>query len=189
MRNERPLTGDMRRADNPRMDPLPTRHLARHLAIGTLVVGGTLVLLSGLEGGRGLLRELVFLLVVATAAFFAGRAGWRWWKGQPWPIASVALLGALGMAGGGWLLVALVHALARVSSENFGMIVVWPMVFLVGIAVISGGVLAAGVGVAAIVNAATRPPARRGLIVLGGVASIVLNMLHVGVLTRLLLTG
>lgn len=136
-----------------------------------------------------MLRELVSLLVASTVAFFAGREGWRWWKGQPGQVVSVGLLGALGMAGGGWALVALVHALSRVSSENFGMIIVWPMVFVVGIAVICGGMLAAAVGVAAIVTAATRPPAHRGLIAVGGVASIVLNMLHVGVLTRLLLTG
>jgi len=163
--------------------------LARPLAIGVLAIGGTLVLLSAFNGGPGALRQLVSLLVVFTVAFFAARGGWRWWQGQPREIASMGLLGALGMAGGGWLLVALVLALGRVSSENFGMIVVWPMVFLVGIAVMCGGVLAAAVGVAVIVTAGTRPPVKRRLIVLGSVASIVLNMLHVGVLTRLLLTG
>ena len=104
-------------------------------------------------------------------------------------IASVGLLGTFGMAGGGWLLVAFVHACSRVSSENFGMIVVWPVVYLLGITVMCGGVLAAAVGVAVIVTALARSPANRGLIVMGGAATIVLNLSHTLVLVRLLLTG
>jgi hypothetical protein len=162
---------------------------ARRVAIGALVVAGALILLSGLSGRRGDLRELVSLLAVVTVAFFAVRMGWRWWKGQGPEIASVALLGALGMASAGWLLVALVHALSRVSSENFGMIIVWPIMFMLGIAVTCGGLTAAAVGIAAIITALTRSPARRGLIVAGGAVAVVLNLTHVWVLARALFIG
>jgi hypothetical protein len=157
--------------------------------MGALAIGGVLVLLSGLNPGRGDLRELVTLLVVAILALLAGRAGWRWWKGQPRQIGSAGLLGTFGMAGTGWALVVLVHALSRVSSENYGMIIVWPIVYLIGIPAMCGGVLAAAVGVAVVVTALKKPPAHRQLIVLGGAAAVVLNLLQVRELVRLLLTG
>jgi hypothetical protein len=163
--------------------------LARGLAIGALVIGGALVVLSVLTGSRGALRELVTLFALVTLAFFAARAGWRWWKRQPRQIASKGLVGALGMVGVGWLLVAFVHACSRVSSENFGMIVVWPIVFLMGIAVTCGGLLAALVGVWVILTAATRAPEHRLPIIVGGGAAVVLNLSHVYVLVRLLFTG
>lgn len=161
----------------------------RSLVMGALAIGGVLVVLAGLRPGRGVLHELVTLLVVVILAFLAGRAGWRWWKGQPRQMGPVGLLGTFGMAGTGWALVALVHALSRISSENYGMILVWPLVYLIGIPAICGGVLAAAVGVAVVVATLKRPPAHRQLIALGGAASVVLNLLHVRELVRLLLTG
>jgi len=161
----------------------------RCIAIGALVVAGALILLSGLRGGRGSLGELVMLLAIVTVVFLAGRMGWRWWQGQPPTIASTGVIAALGVTGAGWLLVALVHALSRVSSENYGMIVVWPLVFVGGTAVVAAGVLAAGVGVAAIITALGRSPAHRGVVVIGGAAAVVLNLAHVYALVRLLLTG
>jgi hypothetical protein len=162
---------------------------ARSLVMGALAIGGGLLVLAGLNPGRGALHELVTLLVVVILALLAGRAGWRWWKGQPRQIGRVGLLGTFGMAGTGWALVALVHALSRVSSENYGMIIVWPVVFLIGNAAICGGVLAAAVGVAFVVTALKKEPAHPRLIALGGAAAAVLNLLHVRELVRLLLTG
>jgi hypothetical protein len=161
----------------------------RRIAIGALVVAGTLVVLSGLRGGRGPLGELVTLIALVTVVFFAGRMGWRWWQGQPPAIATTGVIAALGVTGVGWLLIALVHALSRVSSENYGMIVVWPLVFVAGLAAIAGGVVAVSVGVAAILTVLRRPHARRALIVCGGGAAVVLNLAHAVVLVRLLLTG
>jgi hypothetical protein len=157
--------------------------------MSALAIGGVLVVLATLNPRRGALHELVTLLLVVFLALLAGRAGWRWWKAQPRRIGSVGLLGAFGMAGTGWVLVALVHACSRVSSENYGMILVWPLVYLVGIPAMCGGVLAAAVGVAVVVAAFKRPAAHRQLVALGGAAAAVLNLLHVRELVRLLLTG
>jgi hypothetical protein len=145
--------------------------LPRSMVMGALAVGGVLVVLAGLKPGRGALHELVTLLVVIILVFLAGRAAWRWWKSQPRQIGRAGLLGAFGMAGAGWVLVVVVHALSRVSSENYGMILVWPLVYVVGIPTMCGGVLAAAVGVVFVVTVLKEPAAHRQLIALAGAAA------------------
>ena len=157
--------------------------------MGALAIAGVLVVLSGLGRRRGTLDELVGLLATIALVFFVVRGSWRWWNRQPVGIASLGLVGALAMVPAGWLLVGIVHACSRVSSENFGMIIVWPIVFLLGIAVTVGGLVAAIVGVGVIVTAATKAPKHGGLVVAGGVAAVVLNLAHIYALVRLLYTG
>jgi hypothetical protein len=161
----------------------------RGLAIGAAGVAGVLLLLRLLHQFRQPLGELAVLLVGAGFLVYGGRAAWRWWKPRQLAVAPVGVLGAFGVTGAGWALVAIVHALSNVSSENYGMIVVWPFVFLAASVLIVAGVLASAVGVAAVVTAASRRPPKGALIALGGAVAAALNLLHVVALTRMVFTG
>ena len=151
------------------------------------VVVGALIVLGLLDRGRGGLDGLLPLIGIALVSFFAGRAAWRWWKAQPPGIAGPGLLGACGSAALGGLVVALVKALGHVSSENYGMIIVWPLVFLLGIAVACGCVLGAALGVAVFLSALKSPA--RMLLAVGGAAVTILNLAAAVSLVRLILTG
>ena len=161
----------------------------RGLAIGAAGVAGVLLLFRLLHEFRRPLGDLSVLLVAAGVLAWGGRAAWRWWKSRQLAVAPVGVLGALGVTGAGWALVAIVHALSKVSSENYGMIVVWPLVFLAAGLLIVAGVIASAVGAASVYTAVRERPERGVLIAAGGAIAAVLNLLHVVALTRLVFTG
>lgn len=161
----------------------------RGLAIGAAGVAGVLLLFRLLHQFRQPLGELAMLVAVAGFLAYGGRAAWRWWKLRQLAVAPIGVLGALGVAGAGWVLVAIVHACSKVSSENYGMIVVWPFVFVAAGVLVVAGVIASAVGAASVYTAVRERPARGVLIALGGAAAAVLNLLHVVTLTRLVFTG
>jgi hypothetical protein len=176
----------------PGTDRTPQERRARRvhgLVRGVLALVGLLVVWSALRGGRGPLGGLIILLVGAGLAFLGARAGWRWFRNQPAAIATVGVLGAFVAAGAGWLLVAIVRALSHVSGENYGMIVVWPIMFAAAVVAVCAGVLAIAMSGAAAYTALTRAFANRALIVIGAVVAVTLNVLHIVALTRLLFTG
>jgi hypothetical protein len=104
-------------------------------------------------------------------------------------VAPRGVVGALGVTAAGWILVAVVHALSKVSSENYGMIVVWPFVFVGAGVLIVAGLIASAVGAASVYTAVTERPRRGVLIAAGGAVAAVLNLLHVVALTKLVFTG
>jgi hypothetical protein len=187
-----PLLTHARLEDTPPRDHVERMtkvSLRRGVAKAALALVGVLLMLSTLRGGRGPLGELVMLLVVLGVGFFAGRATWRWWSRQPAAIASIGVLGAFGVTGAGWLFVAIVHRLSRVSSENYGMIIVWPLVFLIGAAVLCATAVAVAVGVAATVTALRKRPPNATLIAIGAIAAVILNLLHLVALARVAYRG
>ena len=99
------------------------------------------------------------------------------------------VLGAFGVTGAGWLFVAIVHRLSRVSSENYGMIIVWPLVFLIGAAVPCATAVAVAVGAAATVTALRKRPPNATLIAIGAIAAVILNLLHLVALARVAYRG
>lgn len=161
----------------------------RGLVIGAAGVVGALLLIRVLHRFRHPLGELATLAVGAGFLVYSGRAAWRWWKGRQTVVAPIGVIGALGVTGSGWALVAIVRALSKVSSENYGMIVVWPFVFLAAAVLIVAGVIAAAVGAGSVFTAVTKQPPGAALLALGGAVAAVLNLLHVVALTRLVFTG
>jgi hypothetical protein len=173
------------------MPPVPPRAAAPipgKLKVAALVAGA-LVVLWLLNEGRGSLRGLLLLLGFAMVAFVVGRAGWRWWQGQPSAIARMGLLAAFGFAAAGWLTVALVQRLSRVSGENYIWILMWPVMLAMGLGAAAAGLMGACVGAAVAVSAPAEPGGRRALLIAGGATALFLNLSHIYGLVRLLLTG
>ena len=153
------------------------------------LVVGALVVLWLLNEGQGSLRGLLLLLGFAMVAFVVARAGWRWWKGQPSAISRMGLLAAFGFAAAGWLTVALVQRLSRVSGENYIWILMWPVMLTMGLGAAAAGLMGACVGAAVAVSAPAGPGGRRALLMAGGATAVFLNLWHIYRLVRLLLTG
>jgi len=165
-----------------------TRAMKRVLVVLAVILGG-LGVTWALGEGRESARQLLLLTAIAMAVFVAGRGFWRWWKSQPEAIASYGLWIAFGLAATGWLTVALVHAVGRIRSDNYILIVVFPLLLVWGAVVVAGGVIGAGLGASVAFSGRTGTHGRRALLVTSGAAAAILNLWHVERVVRLLYTG
>jgi hypothetical protein len=87
----------------------------------------------------------------------------------------------LGIAALGWLNVALAIRVMHINENNYALIVIVPVMWIIGLAISFAGIFAIGIGAAVTV---TGWRSGRPAILLGGLASVVLNICHIATLIR-----
>jgi len=156
----------------------------RGAALGVAALLGALVAFWLFSESPRLLGELLFVVAVVVLVFFAGRGAWSKWRAQSPEVWSLSLLGSLGVAISGWIVAGAMALTVRAMGESYAMVIVAPLMLV--FATLAGlvGLAAAIAGIAVIAGTLTRPTPNAALVLIGGVASIVLNLGYIWAMLR-----